>query len=313
MMNLLLAAIALSSVVIGGPRIEGTTDELVQRYEAECPGGIDCGLIRDELEFQLYNDLRLLYRLGEDVDQQTLYTAAAAKSPQLALLALRWMNNKPMDGDDKAVAAALESDSPAVRSAALALLGNRLPPEVKALGEWIVAESYSEDDALIPTPRPDADLLGFEPYPNARLVRLASGRGRAFYTTPDPPEKVIATIGKGKKVLDVNAFYQRISEAIVLPDMDKLMAEMEKMLAETDPEKQQAMQASIEKMMQPSQPRETDLLTVLGPVMSRGDARIIILRAVPGSTPDSPPQATRVAAVFHDDALKTTVILVPLE
>jgi len=312
MINICLTAMAVSSIIFGGLRIEGTIDDLVGRYEAECPGGAECGLIRDELELQLYNDMRLLYRMREDVDRQTLHTAAAAKFPPLALLALRWMQVNPMDGDDVAAIAALQNPSAGVRSAALAMLGDRLPPRVKLLSEWILTEPYSREEDLVPDTVPDAWLLGFKPYPGARLERLASGNKRAFYTTPDAPEKVISVIGKGKKVLSSEQFYERVSEAIVPPDIDALQAEMEKMLTETDPEKLQAMQKRLEKMMQP-QSSEVDVLTSLGPVMSRSGARVVILRETQAQSPDARPQATRVAAVFRDDALGATVILVPLE
>lgn len=64
--------------------------------------------------------------------------------------------------------------------------------------------------------------------------------------------------------------------------------------------------------MQP-QSSEMDLLTGLGPAMSRDDARVVIMREQPTSAPGTPPQATRVAAVFHDLRPEATVILVPLE
>jgi hypothetical protein len=222
------------------------------------------------------------------------------------------MQNQPMDGDDIAATAALESRSAAVRSAAFALLRDRPPPAVQKLGEWILIESYSQDETLIPDADPDAALLGFPPYPGAKLVRLASGKKRAFYTTPDPPNKVIATIGKNKTVLDIGDFYQRVSEAIVPPDVDALQAVLEKMMTETDPEKLAAMQAGLEKMMQP-QSNGFELLSALGPVMSRSGVRVVILREAPSLPPGAPAQAKRIAAVFHDDALGATVILVPLE
>jgi hypothetical protein len=56
-----------------------------------------------------------------------------------------------------------------------------------------------------------------------------------------------------------------------------------------------------------------DLLTGPGPVMSRDDARVVIMREQPTSAPGTPPQATRMAAVFHDLRPEATVILVPLE
>jgi hypothetical protein len=250
--------------------------------------------------------------MGEVVDRETLHTAAAAGFPQLALLALRWMRDQPMDGDDGAAAAALESRSAGVRSAALAFLGDRLPPEVQKLGDWILAESYSQDETLVPDTEPDADLLGFTPYPGAHLVRLASGKKRAFYTTSDPPDKVVAAIGKGKKILDAGDYYERVTEAITPPDMDALQAEMEKMMTETDPEKLEAMQAGLEKMMQP-QSNEFELLSGVGQAMIHSEARVVILRETPSSSPGAPAQARRIAAVFHDDALEATVILVPLE
>lgn len=311
-MSIVLAAMAASAVVFGGARIEGTTDELVTRYETECPAAADCGLIRDELELRLYGDLRTLYRMGEEVDRQTLRTAAGASFPPLALLALRWMQSKPVDGDEVAAAAALDNSSASVRSAALVMLGDHLPPKAKRLREWILNEPYSQDDTLIPDTVPDADMLGFKPYPGARLERLASNRKRAFYTTPDPPDKVIGIVGRGRKVLGAEEFHERVSESIVPPDMDALQAALEKMLAETDPEKLAAMQKDMEKLMQP-QSSEVDVLTSLGPAMSRVGARVIILREAPAQSPGAQPLAKRVAAVFRDDALGATVIFVPLE
>ena len=132
-MNIVLAALAASFVVFGSPRVEGTVDELAARHETDCHGNADCGLIRDELELRLYDDLHMLYRLGEEVDCQTLHTAAAARFPPLALLALRWMQGKPMYGDDSA-AATLENPSASVRRAALVTLGDRLPPGVRQIG-----------------------------------------------------------------------------------------------------------------------------------------------------------------------------------
>ena len=138
-MNALFAIMTASLVVFGGPRVEGPLDELLARQQAECAGerpGPDCGLIRSELELRLYGDLRQLYRLGEEVDRDTLHTAAAANFPQLALLALQWMREKPVDGDNAAIARALDSRSPGVRSSALALLRDHPPAVVRLLGEW---------------------------------------------------------------------------------------------------------------------------------------------------------------------------------
>ncbi len=309
-MNAVFAAATALFVIFGGPRAEGTLDELVARHETECTGerpGAECGAIAAELEVLLYGELRALYRMGAEVDRETLRTAAAAEFPHLALLALRWMGEKRAEGDDAAFVAALGNRSAAVRTAALRLLEGRVPPEVRALDAFLVTSSRGQDQDLVPDPDPDADRLEFAPYPGARLVRLASGRDRAFFTTPDAPDKVVATIGKGKKVLDVEALSERMNAAVE-SQMEAMNAVMEKLAAETDPAKIEAEMKKLEASQEP----EGDPLAGLGLAIGRLDARFVILREKPPSKPGSPPKIVRAAAVFRDDALRATVILVPL-
>jgi hypothetical protein len=314
-MNVFVAATAAVLVIFSEPRVEGTLDELIARNEAECTSaqpGADCGAIRAELELRLYDDLRMLDRMGEDVDREAIRTAAAANFPQLALLALRWMEEDPVAGDDEAIALALENRSAAVRSVALRLLVDRLPARVKALREWILAQPNSQDEDLVPDADPDADLLGFSPYPGARLVRFASGKQRAFYTTPDPQQKVIATIGKGKTVLDYGSFLERVSAAIELPDYEAIGAELEKLLSETDPDKMAAAQEKAAALMAP-QSQGSELAAAFSPLMNRSNAQFVILREQPAPTPDTLPRIKRAAAVFREDSLGITVIFVPLQ
>jgi hypothetical protein len=309
-----LFAILMSLVILGTPRVEGTDDEILARYEKECAvtsSNPECDALSDEIELMLYSDLRLLFRLGEEIDPDIIGVAVSARLPQLVLLGLYLMGAQPAAQDLGAILSALESSSPAVREEALSLLGDQAPAEVQSLAEWVYFGQDGEDDGLVPDAKPDADLLGFPPYPGARLVPLASGKTRAFFVTTAAPEKVIATIAKGHVVLESFELYERLNALMMPPEYEALVAELEQLLAAEEFERIPAIQAEMEEIMKPAA-QVGVLMGDLGQAMLRPDARFVIVREKPAATMGATPAIGRIAAVFRDDNLDATVILVPL-
>ncbi len=309
-----LLALLMSLVILGTPWFEGTDEEILARHDAECAAanpGPDCGALRAEIELMLYHDLRLLFRMGAEIDPEVIEVAASASLPQLVLLGLNVMKTQPGTRDEAAILAALENPSPAVRQAAFALLGENTPASVKPLSQWVYFDSSGTDDGTVPDATPDADILGFPPYPGARLVPLASGKSRAFFVTSDAPEKVIATIANGKPVIETFALHERLSALMMPPEYEALMAKMEQLMTEADYDGITALNAEMDELMKTTAP-VGELMGDLGQVMANPEARFVVLREKPASRPGGAPSIGRIAAVFYDSGLDGTVILVPL-
>jgi hypothetical protein len=141
-------------------------------------------------------------------------------------------------------------------------------------------------------PEPNPKVAGG--YPGARYRHFASSPARGWFTTPDPPEKVIAFLAKGgKKVLSG----EEMKGAAKPQAFDPEAYQKEVMAAVTsnDPAKMEALLKSVPT----PKPPPTDWTAGFEGMTRVGEIRYVML---------SPDQAV---AVFRDDALHATSIVAP--
>jgi hypothetical protein len=170
---------------------------ITARYTKECPGSATpaCRRMRYQLEAALYAMLR---RNGAAFDGEILDVALNAEMPQLQAYALiRMAQLKPFPKEHLARVAALV-DSPywMVRNQAVTVLAEqdsryrRWYDERNGTPSGLTA--FPDADGV-----PDARRLGAPLYKNARYRPYASSRLHEWFTTEDPPDRVIAFYATG--------------------------------------------------------------------------------------------------------------------
>ena len=270
---------------------------VVARVNGECgprPKGEACARLRRELEAALLQALLELRASGNAVDIELYRAAALAESPYLAVLGLRTLaRNQPLtEGDQKLVLRAVESPYPSVRMTALGSLDRENADHYYARLD--PAAKYDYSDWLSATEDEVADVPGVPVYPGARYRFFASGPSRAFYTTRDPQEKVLAFYTRaGKKDYSADELGALASKQ---PDVNLMME-----LAKKDPD---AVQAEITKFTQAATGNTTIDLGTTGVV----NARYVVLDKVEFAGVMKP---TRVLVIYKDELLGRTAVVVP--
>lgn len=310
MITLLLASAAMFAPVEPATP-EAVDDKVLARYRTECAGGKstpECNQLKWRIEYSLYVDLRALWATGEPLDRDVLRLAASAECPQLVSFGLLrlWDLGAPTAEDQALVVRALDNPYPAVHRVALQLAGGLPDPKYQ---DWATrggqhgsgGTSVSVEPYLRVEAPPAKDLV--ELYPGARFRAFASDENRAWFTTTDPPAKVIAALSKAgqRAVLDQAALEARQksgkkkkepktpAEAMAL--MEQYGGDMMKMAAEMEKQKAGSRIGWADPVE--GQPG------VVAP-------RFVVL-AESGGTP------TAVAIVFRDEILGQTSIVYPLE
>lgn len=268
-------------------------DDAIERYRQECNAGDTsqyCRALRRRVEYLFLDTLVSLRKAGEKLDPQLYRVAARAENPRLAILGLRGLllGSQPVSAEDEQlVVADLDSPYAGVRRTVLQL-GARLP-SLSGIGSRIAADADPGSSIAFldesRSPDPDPALAGS--YPGARYRYFASDATRHWFTTPDPPEKVIAFLARnGRQALTADEFkakreadaQQGYMQAMMSGDESRMMAAMQQMTAKLS----------------------VDWTSMLGNISDTGEIRYIEL------APD------QVVAVFDDEILHATSIVAPV-
>jgi hypothetical protein len=296
-LDLWSAAVAQDAVGIPArdPAAPLDADAVIARFERECGGGLgegECPALRRDLELVFFADLLGLKRAGQRLDRELARAAARARLPQLACFGLRELliEGKPTKDDVALISAALDSPWRAQREI-VRLWGRRLSNPVPGL-----ADLFERDAG--PSVRQDADLCldgGKDPepnpglaghYPGARHRAFASTADLRWFTTPDPPERVLAFLTKnGGEAYTAEGLKAR-QQAIYLEEMTRLSS------AEGAPD---ATAAMMQLMFEASR----DWSAPFARLDHVAEIRYVMI---------APSQAI---AVFHDEALHATAIVAP--
>lgn len=199
-------------------------DAVIERYKRECSGGAKpptCLALRLDVEAIFLNSLVALRRADQIVDPRWYRLAAASETPQLACIGLNELIWDPgrTEQDETLIARALDSPYRGVRGAVV-LNAKRVPAladSMKRSGgfDYSSLSGVCVDD--VRDPMPSAKWAGG--YPGAQFRPFASNESRRWFTTPDPPEKVIAWFeARGKSA--------RTAPQIMADDQKRLMDEM---------------------------------------------------------------------------------------
>src|SRR5215831_5195422 len=176
-------------------------DAAVAEFGRSCTSpskGPRCPVLRRQVEAVYLSDLLERRAAGETLDPALYRAALKAENPFLVVLGMRGLakQHKLSEAD---VARGIEDPRYAVRATAL-----RFAEPGVAAGAQKRADrpDGSDSDAWLTAardPDPTAADLGAPVYPGSKLRYFATGPNRWFFTTPDPPDKVVAFYTKGGK------------------------------------------------------------------------------------------------------------------
>ncbi len=205
-----------------------TTQQAMEKFDQTCAGkkSPDCDQLRWQLEYALYEDLLFLSQRPGKFDDEILRIGAAADVPQLKAFCLKRIGARGLKPDEHPlVIKALNDPYPLVRAAAWEMVG-RLPGD--KYRRMLARDAHSGRSStgvlgLIGGVVPDAKKLGAAPYPGATYWYFASDGESDFFTTPEPPEKVLAFYAKdGKKALTLAELKAKTEAALKAPQKDPM-------------------------------------------------------------------------------------------
>jgi len=269
-------------------------DDAIERYRQECNArdySHRCRALRRRVEYLLLDAMISLRSAGVTLDPQLYRVAARAGNPQLAIIGLRglMLAAEPVSAnDEQLIAAGLDHPYAGVRRTVLELATNlqtvsNMRPRVAATNPDTSSTIIFLDETR--SSEPDPAVIGS--YPDARYRYFASNETRQWFTTTDPPEKVIAFLTRdGKQAFTAEAlnaktevdWQQEYMKAAMSGDETKIAEVMQKMTA----------------------PAGLDWTASFKDLTGTGEIRYVEL------TPD------HVVAVFSDDILQATSIVAPL-
>jgi hypothetical protein len=207
-------------------------DAVIARFKSQCPRGTkspECRALRLEVEGIFLNALYFRRATTEVVDPRWYRLAAASETPQLACIGLNeiiW-DPKRTAQDDALILRALESPYPSVRSAVLSnwrKVGG-LEDILKRSGGF---DYSSLSGVCIDSLRePEYGTKWAGGYPGAQFRPFASNPSRRWFTTSDPPEKVIAWFAARGKQARTAPELMADAQARFLEEMNKLSANPE--------------------------------------------------------------------------------------
>jgi hypothetical protein len=274
-------------------------DAVVALHHQLCSGGATsprCPELRGQLELVLLGDLLGLRAAGEPLEREWLRAAARAENPHLACLGLRgviFAGGITAD-EDALFLAALDSPWRGPRNLVLDW-SSRIPPSsasgaallVQMLGRAGKPQPASGTDLCLQSgrdPEPNPGLAGR--YPGARHRPFASDATRRWFTTPDPPEKVLAYLTKdGGQALT--------ADGLQAAQQQKLLELTARMTQSGEPIDMKAYMRAMAEM------RGTDWTAGFQNLEAAGEIRYVMV---------TPKQAV---AVFRDDLLHATSIVAP--
>jgi hypothetical protein len=187
------------------PRAPLDPDATLARYASECADDAsrsECRALRRDLELVFFADLLGLRRGGQPLERALVRAAARAELPQLACFGLRelLMGSELTQDDAALIRSALDSPWRAPREV-VRTFGYRATNPVPGL-----ADLFERDANAQRTGSPELCLDGgrdAEPnpalvgnYPGAQHRPFASSEDLRWFTTPDPPERVLAQFAK---------------------------------------------------------------------------------------------------------------------
>jgi len=269
-------------------------DEAIGRYREECKAhdvSPRCRALRRRVEHLFLDSLVTMRAAGENLDPRLLRVAARAENPGLAIFGLRGLILGPgpkSAEDEQLILAGLDSPYAGVRRTVLEMAG-ALPSVARVRPRAARAADASTSIAFLDVSRdrePDPAVAGS--YPGARYRYFASDATRHWFTTQDPPEKVIAFLTRdGKQALSADALKAKAAADMQQALMNAAMSGDEKKMA-------QAMQEA-------TMSAGVDWTRALQDISGAGEIRYITLAP------------NQVIAVFADEILPATsiVALVP--
>jgi len=268
-------------------------DEAIGRYRQECNARDNsprCRALRRRVEYLFLDALVSLRAAGEVLDPRLYRVAARAENPRLAIVGLRGLileSEATSAEDQQVILAALDSPYAGVRRTVLTLAAGK--PFVSSVLPRAAAETdrSSSLDFLDESRSREPDPAMAGSYPGARYRYFASNATRHWFTTPDPPEKVIAFLTRdGKQALTADAFKAKTAADFQQAYMNAAMSGDEKKIAQA--------------MQQMAASAGVDWTSALQNVSGAGEIRYIAL------APD------HVIAVFADEILRATSIVAPM-
>jgi hypothetical protein len=274
------------------PRAPLDPDAVVARFEKECTGagGGECRALRRDLELVFLADLVGLRSGGQRLDRALVRTAARARLPQLACFGLRelLLSRELTQEDIALIASALDSPWRAPREVVRSLGHRRADPvpgvadllERAAVGQNTASAGLCLDGGRDPEPNPR--LAGG--YPGARYRPFASTADLRWFTTPDPPERVLAFLTKGGTPAQTRDELKAAQQARYMEETLKLSSD-------------EPSDDATAKMMQLIFEASQDWGAPFAELERTGEIRFVMI---------TPGQAV---AVFRDDALGATSIV----
>jgi hypothetical protein len=208
-------------------------DATIARYKGECPKGTDtaqCRALRLEVEAIFLQALVTVRASDKPVDPRWYRFAAASETPQLVCIGVNeliWDPNRTSQ-DEGLILRALDSPYHAVRGAAVLWGVNRIPA-LGGLWPRNAGFDYSElsglcvDDGRAPIAHPK--WAG--DYPGAQFRVFASNQARRWFTTADPPEKVIAWFAARGKAARTEQQIRADAQARYMEEMTRLSSDPE--------------------------------------------------------------------------------------
>lgn len=299
----MIAAIILASVFIDLTEDPDDYRPLAAQYASTCAGKTtpDCKQLRWQLEHRLWIDLT--YEAPPDeVPDEVMEIAQASEVPQLKAWVLERMKQRGLrkPSDEGIVKAALNDPHAIVRTAAFDLAGQL---NEERWTRMLLREQSGEKvmGGLLPD-----EIPGVEKYPGATYWYFASSERRAFFTTPDPPQKVIAHFSKGGRRVADSKQLKAETRAAMNPEDPMAMARamQEAMAKGKDP------QTIIAEMQKNAPKSSTDWGGGL-----EGDEGVVTPKIVVLETKDYMGKKipARVVMVFKDEAMGATAIVFPID
>lgn len=285
----------------GGQGPDPDVNSLLHQARTQCaaaPTSPACQQIRIQLERALFRNLTRQYLAGQRLDRPVLQVAARAGTPELAAFGLRRLADSPRADDAALARDGLDSPFPAVRSAAAELAHGLEDRGLKLLANRIAHRSAIKGTGLLAEEPPPAKSLGAAPYPGARYRFAASQAGMAVFSTPDPPESVLAFYAKGRKALTGDQLKaQRRTRSSKRDDQALAQEMMAALMQGKDPQK------VMEGLGEAEQARQTEWgKGIEGEAGITGTRYLVLEEAGPQRIP------VRVLAVYRDEALGATAL-----
>lgn len=265
-------------------------DAVIARYQRECPKGTqtpECRALRLDVEAIFLDALVGVRATNAVVDPRWYRLAAGSETPQLAcigVMELIW-DRKRTAQDEALIARALDSRYPSVRNAVLS--NWRLVPDLQAAMKRNGGFDYGSLSGVCVDSTRDA-VPGTKwagGYPGAQFRPFASNDSRRWFTTPDPPEKVIAWFEARGKVARTGPQLMADSQARLMEEMIRLSSNPE----EDNTEKIMALVTS--------QGSEAHWSEPFRDIEGTGEIKYVMIGA------------NQAIAIFEDDFLKATSIV----